>query len=263
MVDGRPIRINFGKAGDNNDEGVQVLNPDYLTLGPPQPPAPIDPKQRSIIDKLAAYTVKNGPQMEDITRQKQANNPMFEFLTEGGKYHDYYKWKIFDCRRMQKEGGINPIQLAVHSTASLLNQQTQQGPPSAPPPTGPILNEVENAQLSSCLDTLVPTKESIKKGKDFIMSLPAKASAIAAFMCERLQQSPDWDHKLNIIYLTNDVLHHRSPRHFFFSDILARRHVNLIHPPIFSALLSSPTWRQCFTMLTMTSQQRSKVKLRR
>lgn len=212
-LDGRPIKINFGKAGDNDKEreeqNLQILNPDYLTLGPPQPPAPIDPKQRAIIDKLAAYTVKNGPQMEDVTRVKQAGNPLFDFLTEGGKYHDYYKWKIFDCRRLSKEGAINPIQLAVHSSASLLNQQQQQGPPSAPPPTGPILNDAENAQLSLHLDTLLPTKESIKKGKDFIMTLPTKASAVAAFMCQRSQQTPEWTAKRNIIYLTNDVLHHR------------------------------------------------------
>lgn len=210
MLDGRSIKINFGKAGDNNEEGLQILNPDYLTLGPPQPPAPIDPKQRSIIDKLAAYTVKNGPQMEDVTRTKQAGNPLFEFLTEGGKYHDYYKWKIFDCRRQQKEGGgYSHIQLAVHSTANLLNQVQQQGPPTAPPPTGPILNETESSQLSLQLDTLLPTKESIKTGKNFIMSLPMKASAVAAFMCQRSEQTPEWTAKRNIIYLTNDVLHHR------------------------------------------------------
>eukprot|EP01127_Copromyxa_protea_P012876 TRINITY_DN338_c0_g1_i2.p1 TRINITY_DN338_c0_g1~~TRINITY_DN338_c0_g1_i2.p1 ORF type:complete len:559 (-),score=121.77 TRINITY_DN338_c0_g1_i2:711-2387(-) len=244
MLDGRPIKINFGKAGDNNDEGVQVLNPDYLTLGPPQPPAPIDPKQRSIIDKLAAYIVKNGPQMEEVTRVKQAGNPIFEFLTEGGKYHDYYRWKIFDCRRMLKEGN-NPLQLAVQATASLINQTQQQGPPMAPTPTGPILNDAENSSLSLHLDTLVPTKESIKKGKDFIMSLPAKASAVAAFMCQRLQQTPEWTAKLNIIYLTNDVLHHSSKqREQNAPDVFCTAFKPFLAPMLYDAYHDQPADRQ-------------------
>lgn len=41
------------------------------------------------------------------------------------------------------------------------------------------------------------------------MSLPDSASAIAYFMCERVNQTPDWTAKLNMVYLANDVLHHR------------------------------------------------------
>jgi len=55
---------------------------------------------------------------------------------------------------------------------------------------------------------LVPTKDAIKKGKDYIVSLGQTASAVAEFMCERLEKTPDWSAKLNIIYLTNEVLHH-------------------------------------------------------
>lgn len=53
-------------------------------------------------------------------------------------------------------------------------------------------------------------QDSIKKGKDWIMSHPESASAIAAFVCARLEASPEFSPKLNMIYLVNDVLHHRS-----------------------------------------------------
>jgi hypothetical protein len=66
----------------------------------------------------------------------------------------------------------------------------------------------ERAALSQLLDSLVPTKDAIKKGKDYIVSLGQTASAVAEFMCERLEKTPDWSAKLNIIYLTNEVLHH-------------------------------------------------------
>jgi len=44
------------------------------------------------------------------------------------------------------------------------------------------------------------------------MSRSEFASAICHFMCQRIQQTPDFTAKLNIIYLANDVLHHSSKR---------------------------------------------------
>jgi len=77
-----------------------------------------------------------------------------------------------------------------------------------PIPAGTPLTEADKSALSQILDTLMPTKDSIKKGKDFIMNHPDSASSIANFMSTRVQHSPDFTARLNIIYLLNDVLHH-------------------------------------------------------
>ncbi len=53
----------------------------------------IDQDQRNIIDKLANFVARNGPKFEDLTKEKQRDNPKFQFLY-GGDHHAYYKWKV-------------------------------------------------------------------------------------------------------------------------------------------------------------------------
>jgi hypothetical protein len=54
---------------------------------------------------------------------------------------------------------------------------------------------------------LVATKEAIKRGKDYIISLPSYCSAIGSFLCEKIISNyTEWNSKLNLLYLTNEVL---------------------------------------------------------
>ena len=53
----------------------------------PQPPA--DQDLRNIIDKLAQFVARNGPEFENMTKNKQKNNPKFSFLFGGEHYHYY------------------------------------------------------------------------------------------------------------------------------------------------------------------------------
>lgn len=52
-----------------------------------------DPEQKSIIDKLAQFVVRNGHEFEAATRAKQHDNPRFRFLF-GGEYHAYYQHRL-------------------------------------------------------------------------------------------------------------------------------------------------------------------------
>ena len=45
------------------------------------------------MDKLANFVARNGHEFEQMTMDKQRNNPKFAFLF-GGEYHAYYKWKV-------------------------------------------------------------------------------------------------------------------------------------------------------------------------
>lgn len=47
---------------------------------------------RNIIDKLAEFVARNGPEFESITKVKQQGNPKFSFLYGGEHYH-YYQWR--------------------------------------------------------------------------------------------------------------------------------------------------------------------------
>ena len=53
----------------------------------------IDAEIRTIVDKLATFVARNGPEFERMTMEKQRNNPKFQFLF-GGDYHPYYRWKV-------------------------------------------------------------------------------------------------------------------------------------------------------------------------
>lgn len=53
----------------------------------------LDQDLRNIIDKLAQFVARNGPEFEKMTKNKQKNNPKFSFLY-GGEYFNYYQYKV-------------------------------------------------------------------------------------------------------------------------------------------------------------------------
>lgn len=67
----------------------------------------LDLETRNVIDKFAAYVAKNGPGFEEISRQKNADNPKFGFLF-GGEHHQYYQfrlmWEIQQCKHISYYG---------------------------------------------------------------------------------------------------------------------------------------------------------------
>lgn len=48
---------------------------------------------KNIIDKLAEFVARNGPEFENITKAKQQGNPRFSFLF-GGDFYQYYQWRV-------------------------------------------------------------------------------------------------------------------------------------------------------------------------
>lgn len=71
-----------------------------------------DQDLRNIIDKLAQFVARNGPEFEKMTKNKQKNNPKFSFLY-GGEYFNYYQYKVtteqaskhtLKCQRLNVSG---------------------------------------------------------------------------------------------------------------------------------------------------------------
>ena len=52
-----------------------------------------DQELKNIIDKLAQFVARNGPEFEQMTKSKQKENPKFSFLF-GGDYFNYYQYKV-------------------------------------------------------------------------------------------------------------------------------------------------------------------------
>lgn len=53
----------------------------------------LDIELRNIIDKLAKFVARNGPDFEQMTKIKQKGNDKFSFLF-GGEYFNYYQYKV-------------------------------------------------------------------------------------------------------------------------------------------------------------------------
>lgn len=58
---------------------------------------PSDIGLKNIIDKLAEFVARNGPEFEIITKTKQQGNPKFSFLY-GGEYYRYYQWCVSNAK---------------------------------------------------------------------------------------------------------------------------------------------------------------------
>lgn len=52
-----------------------------------------DIELRNIIDKLAKFVARNGPDFEQMTKNKQKGNAKFGFLF-GGDHFNYYQYKV-------------------------------------------------------------------------------------------------------------------------------------------------------------------------
>ena len=67
------------------------------------PPRPRDEKIVRKIEVLCQYIAKNGHKFEDMTLQKEVDNPEFQFLfggapgSEAAISHEYYKWMKKNC----------------------------------------------------------------------------------------------------------------------------------------------------------------------
>jgi calcium homeostasis endoplasmic reticulum protein len=63
------------------------------------PQGPIDNELVNIINKLANFVARNGPDFEKMTQIKQINNPKFSFLIPGDEYYSYYQFRVNEERR--------------------------------------------------------------------------------------------------------------------------------------------------------------------
>lgn len=64
------------------------------------PIRPTDQQLANIIDKLAEFVARNGPEFENMTKIKQQNNAKFSFLYPGkSEHYEYYQYKVMEEKR--------------------------------------------------------------------------------------------------------------------------------------------------------------------
>ncbi|XP_059487556.1 calcium homeostasis endoplasmic reticulum protein isoform X2 [Neocloeon triangulifer] len=100
----------------------------------PRPPP--DQDLRNIIDKLAQFVARNGHEFENMTKNKQKDNPKFAFLF-GGEYFNYYQYKVTTEQAILKQrgGGLPP---GMNKPPPLMQQRPMlHHPPPTHMPPGP------------------------------------------------------------------------------------------------------------------------------
>ncbi|XP_021925651.1 calcium homeostasis endoplasmic reticulum protein isoform X2 [Zootermopsis nevadensis] len=75
----------------------------------PKPPQEVE--LRNIIDKLAQFVARNGPEFEQMTKNKQKSNPKFGFLF-GGEHFNYYQYKVTTEQAILKQKAARDSGLA-------------------------------------------------------------------------------------------------------------------------------------------------------
>lgn len=76
-------------------------------LPPKDVPPPEDNNLKILIEGVATLVARCGPLFEELSREKNQSNPLFDFLN-GGNGHDYYKRKLWEAK--QKHGDkIKPL----------------------------------------------------------------------------------------------------------------------------------------------------------
>jgi len=204
----------------------------------PTPP-PSNPEEQKVIDKLAEFVVKNGPNFEEQVKTKEKGNSKLEFLF-GGDGYSYYQWKKYCLLNNipavpfstgsplylgtgQNSSNMtpplsfpNPLQMNSSSTHTVHNVcSSNQSPPSIPQENSTSLqspstfNESDSRELEMLLSTLNGTKDSIKNAKDWIIKNISHSSTIVFSLFQQvMNEKMDTTRKLHVLYLVNDVLYH-------------------------------------------------------
>ncbi|KAJ8452214.1 hypothetical protein Cgig2_006019 [Carnegiea gigantea] len=77
-----------------------LLDTNNLTSSqsPPEVPPPEDNNLKVMIEGVAALVARCGKLFEDISKEKNKSNPLFDFLN-GGRGHDYYARKLWEAQQ--------------------------------------------------------------------------------------------------------------------------------------------------------------------
>lgn len=154
----------------------------------PQPPQDTD--LRNIIDKLAQFVARNGIEFEQMTKNKQKDNPKFSFLF-GGEHFNYYQYKVTTEQAILKQKSKHPtnagslpdhtvlqisslqnsnssamdISAAVSAAQWLASQQHQQTAVSSTPAAVVNVSSSTSASLESIAQQIRVLREQIQQSE--------------------------------------------------------------------------------------------------
>ncbi|KAH7936196.1 hypothetical protein HPB52_019916 [Rhipicephalus sanguineus] len=209
------------------------------------PIAPPDQELRNIIDKLAQFVARNGPEFEQMTKQKQKDNPKFPSSsvanttplkpkeevpqTAASAPPAPMPWQATSnvalaqlqqqVQEIQEQIRQSEVNLAAQHQVLLQQQQVQLDEAIRKAQDDKLMAQakscdIEIAELDKILQPIIEscTKDAISAGKGWIFShstTPQRNELICQYLLKKVTvPGAPFDMKLHIVYLINDVLHH-------------------------------------------------------
>eukprot|EP01128_Nolandella_sp_AFSM9_P009247 TRINITY_DN5867_c0_g1_i1.p1 TRINITY_DN5867_c0_g1~~TRINITY_DN5867_c0_g1_i1.p1 ORF type:complete len:375 (-),score=61.46 TRINITY_DN5867_c0_g1_i1:46-1143(-) len=213
---------------------------DLMLSNAPQPAS--DPAVHDTLLKLSAMivsTADGGVPLERMVREKNAQNPLFQFL-HGGDGADHYQWQKFSCSlqafRSKNSDAVqtHAVILSLFASHPVLADHFRQvqdwirakpfvdPPPEAPKPRyqvktpsiAPVppdskefeLTVSEEDALDDILHALSGTQASIRKAREWFLSHASKAQDCAYLLLKFTKALPTAK-QIFVVYLVSDILH--------------------------------------------------------
>ncbi|WCJ22025.1 G patch domain-containing protein TGH [Euphorbia peplus] len=82
--------------------GPLDVNDKHAVPAPPEVSPPDDGNLKILIDGVATLVARCGKLFEDLSKEKNRSNPLFNFL-DGGNGHEYYAWKLWEERQKRTD----------------------------------------------------------------------------------------------------------------------------------------------------------------
>uniref|UniRef100_A0A3Q2GAL8 Calcium homeostasis endoplasmic reticulum protein n=1 Tax=Cyprinodon variegatus TaxID=28743 RepID=A0A3Q2GAL8_CYPVA len=212
------------------------------------PTPPEDQELRNVIDKLAQFVARNGPEFEKMTMEKQKDNPKFSFLF-GGEHFGYYKCRLAMEQQQRIKDLLDippppsmqlvpppPVALSASPSIDELIQQSQWNLQQQEQHLYTLRQEQVTAAIALAMEQQIQkllvetqlditefdnllqpiidtcTKDAISAGKNWMFNNakgPQHCELMASHLRNRITiDGAHFELRLHLIYLTNDVLHH-------------------------------------------------------
>lgn len=148
---------------------------------PPFATPPVDAKRADVLHKLAQFAVKNGASFVELIKDKQKDNPEYQFLF-GGQDSDYYRWVLYcRCHNLPSDQPLpisqpqpqllsdQPTEVQVPSIEALLHQALATCTPEVRDGFSQVLAALSGSKASPSQLVLVSRTASIGWSDDISM----------------------------------------------------------------------------------------------
>ncbi|KAK4257303.1 hypothetical protein QN277_006907 [Acacia crassicarpa] len=131
--------------------GPLEMNRRHYDVPPPEVPPPEDVNLKILIEGVANLVARCGKLFEDLSREKNQSNPLFNFLS-GGAGHDYYARKLWEARQKRNDQIKQPLdgrglsaagaqKLTAENRGQILGEKPLER--SSQDPTPPVASNVQ------------------------------------------------------------------------------------------------------------------------